>query len=242
MKKRNVGVVGNGKWAKIILPKIAQFAHIKFIANTKTGYKKFNLKNVSWVFVLTNNASHYKIVKYFLDKKKNVFCEKPLTNFYLSSMKLFKLSKKRKVKLYVNDVEFFKKKNIPIKNNNFVIRSKKSKKIDDSLLHRLAYHDFYLFRKYINIDDIEVKKYLENKKNLSIVLLAGKRTFKFFYDINSNYKKHEINKINMMTYAKDPLEIMIKHVLSDKKTNFTRNFNNSIFSSKLISKINQKFY
>ena len=41
MKKRNVGVIGNGKWAKIILPKIAKFADIKFIANTKTGYETY---------------------------------------------------------------------------------------------------------------------------------------------------------------------------------------------------------
>ena len=29
--------------AKIMIPKIKKFANIKFIANTKTGYKKFNL-------------------------------------------------------------------------------------------------------------------------------------------------------------------------------------------------------
>ena len=43
MKKKNVGIIGNGKWAKIMIPKIKKFANIKFIANTKTGYKKFNL-------------------------------------------------------------------------------------------------------------------------------------------------------------------------------------------------------
>ena len=79
MKKKNVGIIGNGKWAKIMIPKIKKFANIKFIANTKTGYKKFNLSKISWIFVLTNNATHYDIVKYFLNKKKKVFCEKPLT-------------------------------------------------------------------------------------------------------------------------------------------------------------------
>ncbi len=73
MSKKNVGVIGNGRWAKIILPRIAKFANIKFIANTKTGYKKFKLDNISWVFVLTNNKSHKKIVKYFLNKKKKCF-------------------------------------------------------------------------------------------------------------------------------------------------------------------------
>ena len=29
MKKTNVGVIGNGKWAKVMLPKIAKYANIK---------------------------------------------------------------------------------------------------------------------------------------------------------------------------------------------------------------------
>jgi len=242
MRKKNVGVIGNGKWAKILLPKIAKYANIKFIANTKTGYKKFKLDNISWVFVLTNNKSHKKIVKYFLNKKKNVFCEKPLTNHFLTSIKLFELSKKKNVKLYVNDVEIFKKKKIPIKQTNIILRKKKSKIIQESLLHRLAYHDFYLIRKYINFDTLEVNQYKENKRKLLIDILSNDRTFKFIYDINSNVKKHEINKVNMMKYSRDPLEMMIKHILFTKNSSFNRNFYNSLFSSKLISKINKKFY
>ena len=73
MIKKNVGIIGNGKWAKIMIPKIKKLANIKFIANTKTGFKDFYLGNVSWIFVLTNNDTHYKIVKYFLDKRKKFF-------------------------------------------------------------------------------------------------------------------------------------------------------------------------
>ena len=43
MKKKNVGIVGNGRWAKIMIPKIKKFANVKFIANSKTNYKKFKL-------------------------------------------------------------------------------------------------------------------------------------------------------------------------------------------------------
>ena len=50
--KKNVGVIGNGKWAKIILPKLSKLANIKFIANSKSGYKSFNTNNISWIFVL----------------------------------------------------------------------------------------------------------------------------------------------------------------------------------------------
>ncbi len=241
MIKKNIGVVGNGKWAKIMVPKIAKFANIKFIANTKTGYKKFKLNKISWIFVLTNNKTHFKIVKYFLNKRKNVFCEKPLTKNFLSSVKLFQLSKKNKIGLYVNDVEIFKKKDFSIKRNNLIVREKKSQISEDSLLHRFAYHDFYLLKKHINLNDIKVKKYSENKKNLFINFSTGNKTFKFSYNIKSKLKKHKINNTNMMTCKKDPLEMMIKHVL-DGKTNLNRNFSNSLFSSKLISKINKKFY
>ena len=70
MIKKNVGVVGNGKWAKIMLPKIAKFANIKFIANTKTGYKKFNLNekeikmHTDSIQIALNNTPNGKIVSW----------------------------------------------------------------------------------------------------------------------------------------------------------------------------------
>lgn len=237
MRKKNVGVIGNGKWAKILLPKIAKYANIKFIANTKTGYKKFRLDNISWIFVLTNNETHYEIVKYFLKKNKNVFCEKPLTNDSLSTEKLFNLSKKQKVKLFVNNVELFKKKKISINKNNIILRTKKSNSTKESLLYRLAYHDFYLLEKYIDIDNIIIKTFKENKKTLTIELFSNKKKFNFFYDINSIDKKHKINKTNMMQYKVDPLEKMIRYFLFNESNSFGQNESHSIFVIKLISKI-----
>ena len=143
----NIGIIGNGKWAKVMIPLISKLSNIRFIANSKIDYKKLNLKNISWIFVLTNNETHYKIVRYFLNKKKNVFCEKPLAKSYSQVLKLYNISKKQKVKLYVNDVEFFKKKNFVIKKTNKILRIKRSLKDENSLLHRLAYHDFYLLKK-----------------------------------------------------------------------------------------------
>ena len=235
MKKTNVGVVGNGKWAKVMLPKIAKYANIKFIANTKTGYKKFRLDNISWIFVLTNNETHYEIVKYFLKRNKNVFCEKPLTKDYSTAEKLFQLSKKQKVKLYVNNVEIFKKKKFLINKNNFILRSKKSKPTNESLLYRLAYHDFYLLEKYINLNHIDIKKYKESRNKLNIILYSNRKKFEFFYDISSIDKKHKINKTNMMKYVDDPIEKMIKFFLNNKNNFFFKNQIHSTFSIKLIS-------
>lgn len=241
MIKKNVGIIGNGKWAKIMIPKIKKLANIKFIANTKTGFKDFYLGNVSWIFVLTNNDTHYKIVKYFLDKRKKVFCEKPLTKNFKNILELYDFSKKKKTKLYVNDVEYFKKKNFLIKKNNTIIRTKKSEISKESLLHRLAYHDFYLLKNFINLENIEIKNYYENKKKLSIRLFSDNKMFKFNYDINSKIKKHRINDTNMMDYKKDPLDLMLKYVLKNDNLKYIQNFSNSFFAGKLISIINNKF-
>ena len=97
MKKKNVGIVGNGRWAKIMIPKIKKFANVKFIANSKTNYKKFKLSKISWIFVLTNNDTHYAIVRYFLNKKKRVFCEKPLTRNFKTQSNYFIFQKERKL-------------------------------------------------------------------------------------------------------------------------------------------------
>ena len=72
---------------KKIVPIINKECEIKFISNTKIPYKNFKNK-VDWIFILSNNKTHYKIAKFFLEKKINVFCEKPLTENYLQSKNL----------------------------------------------------------------------------------------------------------------------------------------------------------
>ena len=73
MKKKNIGIIGFGKWTKTIFPILSNYFNINFIINSKVNYKIFNLNGLDWIFVLTNNKSHYKIVKYFLNKKKKCF-------------------------------------------------------------------------------------------------------------------------------------------------------------------------
>ena len=94
--KSKVGIVGFGNWAKKIVPIINKECEIKFISNTKIPYKNFKNK-VDWIFILSNNKTHYKIAKFFLEKKINVFCEKPLTENYLQSKKLISLANKKKM-------------------------------------------------------------------------------------------------------------------------------------------------
>ena len=121
------------------------------------------------------------------------------------------------------------------------MRKKKSQTSKDSLLHRFAYHDFYLLKKHINLEDLKVKKYQEQKNHLLIILLTDNKIFKFIYDINSKDKKHKINNVNMMLFKKDPIEKMIKYIFKNDNLDYRENFSNSFFAGKLISIINNKY-
>ena len=241
MKKKHIGVIGYGKWAKIMVPILAKYFNINFIINSKINYKIINLQKIDWVFVLTNNSSHYDIVKYLLNKKKNVFCEKPLTPSLTKTLSLFRLARKRNSKLYVNDVEFFKNKKVTISKSNKVMRFKKSQKSSDSLLFRLAYHDFYLLKDYIEIKKINDINFFENKNTLKFSFNEKKNTkFSFLYRTNSLKKVHKINFTNMLNFKKKPLTTMLEKMnrnLLDYKGNMQR----SVFASNLISILNKKY-
>ena len=47
-------------------------------------------------YIFENNTKHFK---FFLDKKKNVFCEKPLTTKYATAQKLYKIARKNNLKI-----------------------------------------------------------------------------------------------------------------------------------------------
>lgn len=68
-----IGVVGNGRWAKIIKKKLSKFTKIVFVSNTKKTYK--NKKKIDYCFIVTTDSSHFKIAKYFLKKKYQFFAK-----------------------------------------------------------------------------------------------------------------------------------------------------------------------
>jgi len=124
MLRKNVGLIGIGNWGKILKDKLSANSNLIFFANSKTKYEK-KLKNIDWIFVATPDRTHFKLVKKFLLKKINVFCEKPLTLKSKQSIELFKIAKKNKVKLYVDDIQIFLKKKIILKKKNYILRKKK---------------------------------------------------------------------------------------------------------------------
>ena len=230
-------VIGCGKWGRLIINELKKISTIKFIYNSKNNLKQFD-NNIDWIFILTPNKTHYQIVSFFLKKKINVFCEKPLTLTANKAIKLVNLAKSNGVKLYIDDIENFKKKNIKLNEGiNSIIRTKKDFGTSISLLERLAYHDLYLLRKkliYKKIVSITGKKKIKSI-NFKIIL-QNNTTFNFYYDINSKIRKHLINKINFEKFKNNPISDMLKFVLY-KKANFKKNNLDAIFCIMVIKKI-----
>ena len=88
------GLVGNGHWGKILQKSLSELSEIIFISNTKKSYK--NSFFIDYCFIASSDSSHFKIAKYFIEKRIPVFCEKPLSRNLEECKKLIKLSKEKK--------------------------------------------------------------------------------------------------------------------------------------------------
>ena len=232
------GLVGYGKWGKILGKTISQIGKIHFISNTKKTYK--NKKKIDWCFIATNDATHYKIAKYFLKKKIPVICEKPLSRNIKESRELIKLSKKYKVNLFINHVEIFKKKKIKILKSNNIIRKKTSDNKIKDVLWKLCYHDLYLLYNHLKNKKLQIKLiYLKNKQ-LKFSIYDGYRNYIFLYDYQSNKKIHKINKTNFDTRI-NYLSKMIESIISNR-VNFDLNHKQALFCVKTIHLINKKIF
>ena len=237
MYSKSTGLVGKGKWGKILQKKIQTNSNLIFTANSKSKYFS-KISQLDWIFIATPDATHYKIVNKCLDKKINVFCEKPLTKTYIQSLKLFKKAKKNKVKLYVDQIQCFLNKKVKINKNNYITRQKKGYGNAKNLLFRFAYHDFYFL--YDNLKNKKIKniKIINIKGNLKFKINFEKISILFHYNLNSEKRIHKINSTNLIT-KKDILSKMIKDVLNEK-VDFEDNKNKSLFANKLIDKVIKK--
>ena len=97
------GLIGYGYWGKIVHSKL----------NNCVINPPYD--DVDWIFVTTPPDSHFNIVKEYLNKRKNVFCEKPLTLSIEQTQELIDLSTLLNKKLYVDNL--FLLRNTVIKNN-----------------------------------------------------------------------------------------------------------------------------
>lgn len=231
----NVCLIGLGNWGKKVLRSIKKIKKIKNIQVIKSrkDKNKVNLDNLKWVFVTTPTKSHYKLVKKYLKKKINVFCEKPLTNDIKKDNELFKLAEKNKCRLYVSDIENFKKFKIKLKTKNKIIRSKFSNN-KKGILDRLAYHDFtylYKFSKNKKISNFKIIK--QKTGELNIITNINNKEIQLLYSLNSKNKVHTFNGINLIK-KNNYLKIMIEKVISNK-VNFDFNKKLSLFANSAIN-------
>jgi|TARA_B110000967_G_scaffold41907_1_gene41816 hypothetical protein len=237
MHFKSTGLVGKGKWGKILQEKINANSKLCFTANSRSKYFD-KLDEIDWVFIATPDSTHYKIVNKCIEKKINIFCEKPLTKTYSQSLRLFEKAKKNKILLYVDEIQSFLNKKIELKKKNYIIRRKKGTGDPKSLLFRFAYHDFYFLYDKLKKEKINNIKIINVKDNLEFEIIFGKKTFSFYYDLNVEKKIHKFNSVNLIT-KKDILSKMIKDVLNEK-VNFENNKNKSLFANKIIDKIIKK--
>ena len=69
MYSKSTGLVGIGKWGKILQKKIQENSNLIFTANSKSNYLK-KISQLNWIFIATPDATHYRIVNKCLNKNK----------------------------------------------------------------------------------------------------------------------------------------------------------------------------
>ena len=231
----NCLLLGNGYWGKKLAKNLKKIITIKKKINSSIDYKKIKLHNIDWVFISTPNHLHYQQTKFFLKKKINVFCEKPLALKYSEVSELIKLSYKHSVNLYIDDIESFKNKVLfPLKKKNLIFRSKPKYYSFTETLYSLFYHDFYLLKNDISLNFLKIVIIYDNKLQKKFLITSKKKEFLFIYKFNK-IKKHFINKINFIS-KKNYIKYMLKTVL-ENKINFKNNHKKALFSSSLIELI-----
>ena len=242
MTKISVGLIGKGMWGLKLKSKLTKISNLKFISGKKKYYlDSIDKYKIKWVFIATPNETHYEIVKNCLNKKINVFCEKPLCLSLKKAQKLIEISKKKKVKLYVSDLyDFYSNKIKKLNLENNVYRSKFVKGKDVEFFNRFMYHDISILYGLLKKNIIIGCTFkIEEKKLFKInVKFNNKKEINFIYNLNLNTKKHVINNIDIIS-KKDYLNKMIHNVLYDK-CNIQKNNKKALFIIKYLNEIKKK--
>jgi predicted dehydrogenase len=193
-KKLNIGVVGIGYLGKYHLEKFInnKQCDTKWVVDTNldnidlnghdsiqksSNYKEI-LNDIDAISLVTPTKMHFKIAKFFLENKKHVLIEKPMTETVAQAKKLVDLAKKNKVILQVGHLERFNP-----------VMKRLTKEISDPLfieVHRLA--KFNPRSTDVNvifdlmIHDIDIVTTLM-KKNIKNVSAFGKKIITTSTDI-----------------------------------------------------------
>jgi hypothetical protein len=234
-----VGLIGYGKWGKILHSKLQIISDVKFVCTSTDNYQS-KLKDVDWVFVATPDDTHYDIVKKCLNEGKNVFCEKPLTPTQEQSKKLYELAEYKNVKLYVDDIQNYRDHDFEILEHNFLERKKSGGGVIKNILYRLTYHDIYTLYEYIKNSEIEDVRVIDNKNKLHFDVKFNDINIEFLYDLNSDEVEHHINGYNFRG-EDDILTKMLTGVLNSD-VDFDYNKKISLFTNNFIDLLNDALF
>tara|TARA_R100000008_G_scaffold85936_1_gene77227 strand:- start:239 stop:2029 length:1791 start_codon:yes stop_codon:yes gene_type:complete len=248
----NIGLIGYGYWGKILHSKLVNFGNVKFVCTSKDEYKN-KLKDVDWVFIATTNQTHYNIVKNCIQSGKNVFCEKPLTLTYEQSNELYNLAEVKNVKLFVDEVFWYRKELIEL-HNVFSYNPKKIKCVWEKYgrsdyrnyipasFYNLMYHDLYLLYIYLKNKKLESIDVIDKDNKLHFIANFSDVKVEFLYDRKEKNKNtHTISGINLNRSSEDSLSKMIKQVLEGSVI-FEYNKERALFASKMIDEFRKNIY
>tara|TARA_E500000305_G_scaffold102848_1_gene97902 strand:+ start:981 stop:2768 length:1788 start_codon:yes stop_codon:yes gene_type:complete len=249
---KKVGLIGYGYWGKILHQKLKHLSDVKFICTSKDDYHS-KLEDVDWVFVVTTNQSHYQIVKDCILAGKNVFCEKPLTPTYKKSLELCELAKQHNVKLFIDEVFWYRSELIDI-HHLFSHRPKELKctwekygrsdyrNYVPASFHNLMYHDLYLLQIYLKDKELKSIDVIDKTNRLHFKAKFDDVEVEFLYDRkDKNKDTHSISGIDLKRSSEDALAKMIKQVLEGSVC-FEYNQDRALFASQMIDEFKKRIY
>ena len=222
-----VAIIGNGIWGS------------KIESCIKDSVQFVEPNDAEWIIIATPNDLHYEQVEKWLGKRKNVFCEKPLTLTTKTSEVLFSLADFMSVKLYVDDV-FTWHDNLDIDvNRNVDFKWYKYGTFNANIIDNLAYHHFYLWvdDRDFEIDKISKYYYTPYSMNIMITLKDG-REASLDYNILSKVNKRTINGVEVNP-TNNPLQDMLLAVF-DKKVDFDSNRKRTLNAIKLCESVKKE--
>ena len=254
--KIRIGVIGLGYLGKFHYQKYKASKLVKLTSVVDTNidnytlvteksiskFKKYQdiVDHVDAVSIVTPTSSHFKIAKYFLEKKVHVLLEKPMTETVAQAKKLNNIAKKNNCILQIGHLEQFNPAIRKIRKSNCKPQFIEVHRLcqfnpranDVDVVLDLMIHDIDIVLSLINkpIKNIEVS----GKKILTKLTDIANVRIKFEDNIVANLTASRISTKNERKmrifsdssyYSIDFINNELKQVVKDKKNNFNiKNF------------------
>ena len=249
--KIRIGVIGLGYLGKFHYQKYKASKLVKLTSVVDTNednhalvseksiskFKKYQdmVDHVDAVSIVTPTSTHFKIAKYFLEKKVHVLLEKPMTETVAQAKKLNNIAKKNKCILQIGHLEQFNPAIRKIRKSNCKPQFIEVHRLcqfnpranDVDVVLDLMIHDIDIVLSLINkpIKNIEVS----GKKILTELTDIANVRIKFDDNIVANLTASRISTknerkmrifSNSSYYSIDFINNELKHVVKDKKNSF----------------------